>query len=190
MTFKPATTSKTVDVGGTGGDLDIPVALLANAPSIQIGGTDQSGAITISGDPGLSGKTLSLATSGSVSQTAAITAESLELLGGGAYTLTNTGNNIATLAGNTGNLNYVNSDALIIGTVNTSNGITSTGTLDITTVSGDIDINNDLSWSSSLFTLTAANDININATLTATGTAALTMTANNDTGMMETRSTT
>ncbi len=182
MTFKSASTSTTIGIGGTASDLDLTTALIGNitTPNLIIGDVTNTGGISIQGDPSLSGMALTLASSGNITQSASLTADSLELLGDANVTLNNAGNNVGALAGNTGNLNYVNSGALIIGTVNTTNGITSTGTLDITTVSGDIDINNDLSWSSNLFTLTAANDININATLTATGTADLTMTANNN----------
>ncbi len=138
VTFKPATTSKTIDVGGAGGDLNIPTALFSSVSTLQIGDTGQSGAITISGDPSLSGKTFTLATSGSITQTAAITAGGLELLGGGTYTLTNTGNNIATLAGNTAALSYVDSDTFTIGTAGGTSGLTSSGTVDIATFTGDL----------------------------------------------------
>jgi len=60
------------------------------------------------------------AISGTVTQSEAITASGLELLGGGSYTLDNTSNNINTLAANTSNfIKYTDTDGFTIGTVNT-----------------------------------------------------------------------
>ena len=63
-----------------------------------------------------------------MTQAAPIIATGLELLEAGPFTLTNAGNNVATLAGNvTGAASYSDLDALTIGTVN-SIGLTSTAT--------------------------------------------------------------
>jgi hypothetical protein len=68
------------------------------------------------------------AISGTVTQSEAITAGGLELLGGGSYDLTNTSNNISTLAANTTNdIKYTDANGFDIGTVNTTNGITAPG---------------------------------------------------------------
>jgi CHAT domain-containing protein len=68
------------------------------------------------------------AISGTVTQSEAITASGLELLGSGSYTLTNTANNISTLAANTSNfIKYTDTDGFAIGTVNSTNGISAPG---------------------------------------------------------------
>ncbi len=58
--------------------------------------------------------------------------------------MTNTGNNIATLAGNTGDLNYVDSDAFTVGTVNLTDGIAATGTVELSTLTGDLTVAADI----------------------------------------------
>ncbi|QDU29791.1 Hemolysin, chromosomal [Anatilimnocola aggregata] len=70
--------------------------------------------------------------SAAVTQTAAITGTGLQLTGAGPFTLTNPGNNVATLAADTTEVvNYVDSSALAVGTVivngNSVTGITTTG---------------------------------------------------------------
>jgi hypothetical protein len=81
-------------------------------------------------------------TSSSISQTAAIKAAGLELLGTNTtHTLTNTGNDIKKLAGNTGTVSLTNNAAFGIDTVNTV-GLTTSGnttlnsTADVTQASG------------------------------------------------------
>ncbi|MEM9446505.1 MAG: hypothetical protein AAGA18_14260, partial [Verrucomicrobiota bacterium] len=72
---------------------------------------------------------LTLSSTGSVTQSQALSAAGLELLGaGGAFTLTNTGNAITTLAGNTGSLSFLENSGFDIGTVNTT-GLTTSGNL-------------------------------------------------------------
>ncbi|MFM7039784.1 MAG: beta strand repeat-containing protein, partial [Planctomycetaceae bacterium] len=57
---------------------------------------------------------------GAVTQAAAISGAGLELLGAGAYTLTNSGNSFTTLAANTTEaISYRDTNGLIVGTVNT-----------------------------------------------------------------------
>jgi hypothetical protein len=64
---------------------------------------------------------------GAVSQTAAITAAGLELLGAtGAYDLSTVDNAVTTLAGNTGSLKFLDNTGFSIGTVNTA-GLTTSG---------------------------------------------------------------
>ena len=68
-----------------------------------------------------------LNTTAAVTQSAAISAVGLELLGtGGSYTLTNSANAITTLAGNTGTLSWLENSGYAIGTVNTV-GLTTSG---------------------------------------------------------------
>jgi filamentous hemagglutinin family protein len=68
-----------------------------------------------------------------ISQSAAIKAAGLELLGANAtHILTNTGNDIKKLAGSTGTVSLTNKGDLEVSTVNT-NGLTATGNVSITT---------------------------------------------------------
>ncbi|MDB5244072.1 MAG: filamentous hemagglutinin N-terminal protein [Spirosoma sp.] len=86
---------------------------------------------------------LTLSTTGTSAQTAGIIATGLELLGTGSHTLANAGNAVTTLAGNTGNVDYAQTGALAIGTVNTA-GLTTTGKVLVRTTgaAGDITLNN------------------------------------------------
>ena len=73
----------------------------------------------------LAGGNLTLTSGGAVTQTAAITAAGLELLGAGPFTLTDAGNDVDTLAANTsGEIELVDADDLIVGTVGSTSGIT------------------------------------------------------------------
>ncbi len=133
----------------------------ANAAGLTIGGAGNTAAVTLGraitvagpitvhgGNIAIStavtatGNNVNLHATGNVTQTAAITAAGLGLNGTGNFTLTNTSNNITTLAGGSsttklGNVNVVNSGALTIGTVNPT-GITSTGTVRVETLSGNL----------------------------------------------------
>ncbi len=74
-----------------------------------------------------------------VTQTAAITTPNLLLLGStGAYTLTNTGNNIATIAANTGsvNLDDTSTSGLTVGAISGTTGITTTGNTTLVSLGG------------------------------------------------------
>ena len=76
--------------------------------------------------------TVSLTSTGTVSQTAALSAPGLELLGtGGVFTLTDSGNAVSTLAGNTGDISYKDADGVVLGTVHTE-GVVTTGNLTLT----------------------------------------------------------
>ncbi|PWC44928.1 hypothetical protein TSO221_16645 [Azospirillum sp. TSO22-1] len=86
---------------------------------------------TVDGVSGIAAGTgdVTLSTTGTVTQSQAITASGLSLKGtGGTYTLTNAGNAVATLAGDTGTVSYTDADALGIGTVNGTAGLTVNGT--------------------------------------------------------------
>ncbi|MFG6464905.1 filamentous hemagglutinin N-terminal domain-containing protein [Roseateles sp. DXS20W] len=88
------------------------------------------------------GKSVTLDTSaGTVTQSAGknLTATGLELKGAGAYTLTNAGNDVTTLAAATGAgaVRYVDANALSVGTVN-SVGLTRSGDVLLRTVTGDL----------------------------------------------------
>ncbi|MDP0880771.1 hypothetical protein, partial [Klebsiella variicola] len=83
----------------------------------------------------------------------------LELKGDGAVTLTNTGNNIATVAAATGagDINVVNSGALTVGTVN-SIGVTRAGAVSLSTLTGNLTLNQSVTTTS-----TANNAVVLNA---------------------------
>jgi hypothetical protein len=85
---------------------------------------------------------ITLGATTAITQTAAITANGLALIGAGAATLTNAGNSINTIAGGTssvriGALNFNNNKALTVGTVGTA-GIFSTAAIELATSSGDV----------------------------------------------------
>ncbi|MDG2989778.1 filamentous hemagglutinin N-terminal domain-containing protein [Candidatus Synechococcus calcipolaris G9] len=78
---------------------------------------------------------ITLNAAGNVTQngTGVITANGLELLGAGTFTLTNTSNNITTLASNTtGAISYTDADSFTVGTVNTTRGIRTPGNVTLT----------------------------------------------------------
>jgi len=109
-----------------------------------------------------SGNNVNLHATGNVTQSAAITAAGLGLHGTGNFTLTNTGNNITTLAGGSsttklGNVDVVNNGVLTIGTVNPT-GITSTGTVRVETLTGDLTLAANISTTS-----TSADAVILNA---------------------------
>ena len=80
--------------------------------------------------------TFTLSDSGKVTQSQAIAATNLDLLGAdGNYNLTNTRNKIATLAADTRSLNLTDSTALRFGKVDTIRGVTAT-TLALNDVAG------------------------------------------------------
>jgi filamentous hemagglutinin family protein len=103
--------------------------------------------------------TVSISAGGAVSQTAAITAANLALLGSGAsYSLTNIDNSIGTLAANTSAVTLADNTALTVGAVNATTGVASTGAVSLSA-------NGNLSLTSGGVTAGA----NSNVTLAATG---------------------
>ncbi|WAS03919.1 CHAT domain-containing protein [Gloeomargaritales cyanobacterium VI4D9] len=113
------------------------------------------------------GGNLTLTAGGAVTQSQAITASGLELLGSGSYDLDNTSNNISTLAANTNNIKYTDTDGFAIGTVNTTNGV-NVGANNLTLKAGGAVTQSEAITASGLellgsgsYTLTnATNDIN------------------------------
>ncbi|QGJ18996.1 S-layer family protein [Polaromonas sp. Pch-P] len=119
-----------ITVGSAFGNTQDKLKLSTTAGNIAINGA-------------LMASELTLNTAGTSTQTAAITATGLELLGTGTHTLNNAGNAVTTLAGNTGNAEYSQAGALTIGTVNTA-GLTASGKVLVraTGAAGDITLNN------------------------------------------------
>ena len=132
--------------------------------------------------PAIKAASLYLNTLATVTQTAAMEATNLLLSGtGGVYTLTNTSNNIGTLAGNTGSVNLKNgSNNLTVGTVNSIAGLTTTGNVLLDADYGVITVG-PISTGTGNLTLTS-QDIVINGDLSGTGILALRPNAAN-TGM-------
>jgi filamentous hemagglutinin family protein len=85
-------------------------------------------------DQAISTGTLILSATGTVTQTAAITATGLDLLGSGAaYTLAATSNSIDTLAANSGTINVDDSIGLAVGSVAGADGVTGSGAVTLST---------------------------------------------------------
>ncbi len=135
------------------------------------------GNIAINGALNGSGQTLTLTggSGGTVSGSGNITASNLLLNGSSAtYTLnTATGNSVGTLAASTGsgNISFYNNAALAVGTVGSTNGIITTGTVDVETLAGDLTVSQNIAT-----TNTSASAIVLNA---GRSTAALTTTGGN-----------
>ncbi|WP_395627787.1 beta strand repeat-containing protein, partial [Daejeonella sp.] len=145
---------------------------LASPATIAGPVTMHGGALAINSATTATNSNINLHATGAVSQTAALTANGLGLHGTGTFALTNTGNNVATIAGGDnsnklGSLSYVDaSGGLTIGTVNPT-GIYSTGVVLIETLSGNLTLSENVAT-----TNTTANAITLNAgKSTAIGTA-------------------
>ena len=127
-----------------------------------------------------SGGAVILNDSNVVTQSAAITAPDLLLDSGGSYTLTNTGNSIGTVAGNTGALSLSDGATLTVGAVAGTTGLTTTGTVALN--ASAIAIVADLTGSGSggmALTVTGAGTITNSGSMEETGTGAMTLTTAN-----------
>ena len=129
-------------VASNDNSITISNGITINGP-ISIYGED----ITLSNSVTASG-TLLLQGSGATTQSAAISATTLSLQGSGTFTLNNSENHVEYLAAGTatqttGNISFTNKDALIIG--DGSNGIRSTGTIQVGTLSGNLTLANNIS---------------------------------------------
>ncbi|WP_109119163.1 filamentous hemagglutinin N-terminal domain-containing protein, partial [Azospirillum sp. TSO22-1] len=196
VTFQPYAASDSISVAGTGGTLALTTGILdavaSTASNLIIGRSDGTGAITVSpytfstnatlrnpgsGSAGISiggalsvgSKNLTLNTTGAVSQSAAITAGGLELLGSGAtYTLTNAGNAVTTLAGSTGMVNLTDSTSLTVGTVNTT-GLTTTDALTLSLGSVDTTLTTSQAVTAGGTTTLSADRMALGSALSASG---------------------
>ncbi|WP_310385458.1 hypothetical protein, partial [Roseateles sp.] len=125
------------EVGGTSGIARTGHVTLSNL----------SGAMTLNQAVNLGAANLTLRTGGSVTQAAGktITATGLELGGSGSFTLTDSGNQVAKIAATSGGagdgaLRYVDADALTLGTVEGSVGISRSGDVSLRNQSGDLSL--------------------------------------------------
>ncbi len=110
-----------------------------------------------------------------VTQTGALSATTLELLGSGPFTLDHAGNDIDILAADVTNaLTFNDADDLTIDTVNATNGITTTGDAVTITATGDLSIDKAITTDGGVVTLTggtvtSTSDGDINTLATAAG---------------------
>jgi hypothetical protein len=138
-----------------------------DANGFDIGSVAALGAFT----PAVSGisnatRNVTLNAGDAVTQTQAVTAAGLELLGAGSYALTLATNNVGTIAANTGGtVSYRDADALAVGTVNTA-GITTSGDNVTLQTGGTLAIDQAVSL--------GAGNLTLNAGAAATQTAAIT----------------
>ena len=167
--FSAATTIRNLDIStvsaftsgkvGNTAALTISSALTAAAPM-----TFHGAAMTIGGALTATNNDINLFATGAITQTLPIVANNLGLHGTGTFTLNNTSNNVATLAGGEsstrlGSLSFTDaSGGLTIGTVGTKSGVHSSGTVLVETLAGDLTIAQNISTSN-----TTANAIHINA---------------------------
>ncbi|WP_077033106.1 YDG domain-containing protein, partial [Pelomonas sp. KK5] len=148
--------------------VSLPVAQSAAGPVTISGGAVAIGASLSSTGSG-SNNLITLSASTSATQSAGtLTASNLLLLRGGNFTLTQAGNAIGTLAASgVGNVSYVDVDALTLGSVGSTNGVSGSGTLNIVTTNGDLTVAQNVAT-----TDTTSAAITLNAALSrAAGTA-------------------
>lgn len=109
----------------------------------------------------------SLTGTGTVTQTSAISADGLELLGSTAdFTLNNASNAVNTIAANTKSVSFTNSKDLAVDQVNNTSGITTTGNTSLTTKVGDLTLKKAINASAATVTLNAAAAVVRDASLT------------------------
>ena len=185
LNVAPNTTTKTIGVAGAAGDLQLPASYFSTNfvdgfSDVTVGRSDgtgkisvnalavtdnltlknSSGGIEINGALNTGSNNLTINTAGTSTGGANgyITAAGLNLAGGGAFTLNHASNNVTTLAGSTGNLAFTEADGFTVGTVGASTGITSTGTVDLSTLSGNLTIGQSITTSN-----TSSSAVSINA---------------------------
>ncbi len=138
--------------------LTLSAALSSAGGAIHLTNTG-SGAISLGASVNAGAGDVRLSTgSGGVNQTAGtIAANGLQLLGGGAFSLAQAGNNVSTIAGSlTGALTYTDADALSVGSVGGTNGITTAGD-DVSLSSGPMTLAQGLSAGVGNITLSASS---------------------------------
>ncbi|MBS0197458.1 MAG: filamentous hemagglutinin N-terminal domain-containing protein [Planctomycetes bacterium] len=151
ITVRPLTAGASIGLGAGAGTLSLDLIELTNLNStgtvtigtgnasvittdaLALGGEDynlnlNAASISTGGITLNAGKTLTLNSSGAVTQSGAIVADNLLLNGVGTFTLTNTSNNVTTLASSaTGAVTYIDFDGVDINTIGVTNGISSGG---------------------------------------------------------------
>ncbi len=149
------------NTGGTGdasGALAINSALASNGGNISLR-TGGNGGITLNGavNAGAGNVTLNAVGGGATQGAGAITGAGLELLGTGAFTLTNAANDVNTLAGSVGGVvAFTDADEMTIGTVNTI-GLSSGGSTITLATGGGLGIAQSLNAGAGLVTINSAS---------------------------------
>ncbi len=185
LAIAPKTTGTTIGIAGGSGTLALPASYFssnfvdgfsnitignATTGDVTVGGditlSDNfslisGGSITVNGALAATGNnTIALKGTGSVTEgvNGSLFADQLVLLGGN-VTLDNTGNKVATLAASgVDNLTYLNSDALTIGTAGVIDGINTTGTVNVATLTGNLIVSQTIATSDA-----STNAVTLNA---------------------------
>ncbi len=157
----------TVGKVGNSAGITIPNAISIAGPINLIGGDLAiNAALTATG-----GNTISLSSSGTVSDGVggALSASKL-LLSGGNVTLDSSSNAIGTLAATgVSGLTFVNGAALTLGTVGATNGVSASGVVDMSTTSGDLTVSQSVSTTNATASALTLNAGSASAALTSTG---------------------
>lgn len=137
-------------LGKTGNTANVTIA---SATSVSGPISLHGATIAINGAVTASASTLTLEATTALTQSAAITATSLAVKGAGAMTLNNTLNDVDYFAAGTsgseiGNLTFVDADGFEVGVVGTLSGVYSTGTIAISSESGNITLSENISTTS------------------------------------------
>ncbi|NDF68950.1 MAG: hypothetical protein EB143_05490, partial [Actinobacteria bacterium] len=149
-------------LGKSGNNVDVTVATTASITGpVVVYAKD----ITVGAAITATSSNVSLNATGAVTQSAAITGSGLAMIGTGSFTLTNTSNNVSTIAAGTSSaraasISYRDSNTVTIGSVNPT-GIWSSGDVLIETATGDLTFSesiNTTSGSSTAVTLNAGRD--------------------------------
>jgi filamentous hemagglutinin family protein len=146
LIYSTGATGLTIGHSGNTGNVTIGSTTTIAGPVILYGGN-----LAINGTLTATNSTVTLNRTGSgtgtVTQTAAIVADSL-LVSGGNVTLNHASNNIGTLAATgVGSLSYRDSNALILGTVAATAGISASSTVDVQTLTGNLTVSQNVSTS-------------------------------------------
>ena len=150
-------------VGTVTGDGTVGITTSSDDVRLETGTT-----LGINAAVSLTGGDLTIDAGSAVTQTAAISGSGLELLGTGPYTLTNAGNDFATIAANsTEAISYLDATALVVGTV------TGTGTAGITTSSDDVRLETGTTLGINAAVSLTGGDLTIDAGGAVTQTAAI-----------------
>jgi hypothetical protein len=158
FTIAPIATRLTIGKPGDTSNIRFTQATTISGPVSVYGNTIEIDAALTATD-----SDITLVANTSVTQTKAITADGLALMGAGTFTLTNFSNNIKTIAGGSSatklaSLSLVDATGgLTIGSIN-PDGITASGPINIETLTGDITLSKNVSTDN-----TTSNAITINA---------------------------